>query len=77
MTNHPEKTLSLVRFDIRVEEDVFAEEIVRNLETAVSHPVLATDLVETPEGEVAQGQLAEVVLSQGQRTREEIFILVH
>ena len=34
VTDHPEETLRLVRFDLRVEEDVFAEEIVRDLETA-------------------------------------------
>ena len=73
MTNHPEKTLSLVRFDIRVEEDVFAGEIVRDLQTAVSHPVLAADLVETPERQVAQGEFAEVILSEGQRANKEIF----
>ena len=67
MTDHPEETLSLVRFDLRVEEDVFTEEIIRDLEAAVSHPVLAADLVEAPEGEVSQGQLAQVVLSQGER----------
>ena len=67
MTDHPEETLSLVRFDLRVEENVFTEEIVRNLQTPVSHPVLAADLVETPEGEVSQGQLAQVVLSEGER----------
>ena len=72
MTNHPEKALSLVRFDLRVEEDVFAEEIIRDLETAVSHPVLAADLVETPEGQVAQGEFAQVVLSQGERAGKEI-----
>ena len=67
MTDHPEETLSLVRFDLRVQEDVFAEEIVRDLETPVSHPALATDLVETPERQVSQGQLAQVVLGQGER----------
>ena len=34
VTDHPEETLRLVRFDLRVEEDVFAVEIVRDLETA-------------------------------------------
>ena len=69
MTNHPEKALSLVRFDLRVEEDVFTEEIIRDLEAAVSHPVLAADLVEAPEGEISQGQLAQVVLGEGERAK--------
>ena len=72
MTDHPEETLSLVRFDLRVQEDVFAEEIIRDLETPVSHPVLAADLVETPEGQVTQGKFAQVVLSQGERAGKVI-----
>ena len=62
VTDHPQETLGLVRLDLRVEENVFTEEIVRDLETPVSHPALATDLVETPERQVSQGQLAQVVL---------------
>ena len=76
VTNHPEETLSLVRFDLRVEEDVFAEEIIRNLETPVSDPALAADLVETPERQVSQGQLAQVILSQGERAEEKINISI-
>ena len=73
MTNHPQQTLSLVRFDLRVEEDVFTEEIIRDLETPVSHPVLAADLVETPQSQITQGELAQVILSQGQRAVKKIF----
>ena len=76
VTNHPEETLSLVRFDLRVQEDVFAEEIIRNLETPVSDPALAADLVETPERQVSQGQLAQVILSQGERAEEKINISI-
>ena len=76
VTDHPQETLGLVRLDLRVEEDVFAEEIIRDLETPVPHPVLATDLVETPQRQVSQGQLAQIILSQGERAEEKINISI-
>ena len=64
VTDHPQETLGLVRLDLRVEENVFTEEIVRDLETPVPHPVLAADLLETPERQVSQRKLAEVLLGE-------------
>ena len=41
MADHPEETLGLVRFDLRVQQNVFAEQIIRHLQTSVTHPVLS------------------------------------
>ena len=40
VADHPEETLGLMRFDLRVQQDVFAEQIVGHLQTPVTHPVL-------------------------------------
>ena len=64
VTDHPQETLGLVRLDLRVEENVFTEEIVRDLETPVPHPVLAADLLETPQRQVSKRELAEVLLGE-------------
>ena len=62
MTNHPEETLSLVRLQLWIQKNVFGEQIIRNLETPVPDPVLGANLMETPESEITQRKLGEVIL---------------
>ena len=45
MADHPEETLGLVRFDLRVQQNVFAEQIIRHLQTSVTHPVLSKQII--------------------------------
>ena len=45
VADHPEETLRLMRFDLRVQQDVFAEQIVGHLQTSVTHPVLGKYII--------------------------------